>query len=253
MRSSIHNPCRKTTTPRYISGKSRNEADRKYQFTGRAFGRGSILRRWKKNWFDLWLDGILVYYEDENRRQLEDSIHLKINCISIKAGYECIEGLPPEQSSRECMMMIYLRDGSKLALSADSADDAFTEGLPPEQSSRECMMMIYLRDGSKLALSADSADDALAWKLAFLETKYSLVTQYDPADDHYQTVTPNAFNTIYINPRNCGHPYAGSGMTHLWVHQNPCCNTGGQVALGMVAGAVTGTVLRSLMWSPCWL
>ncbi|GCB79821.1 hypothetical protein scyTo_0020251 [Scyliorhinus torazame] len=92
--------------------------------SGWLWRQSSILRRWKKNWFDLWLDGILVYYEDENRRQLEDSIHLKINCINIKAGYECIEGLPPEQSSRECMMMIYLRDGSKLALSADSADDA---------------------------------------------------------------------------------------------------------------------------------
>ncbi|XP_072433182.1 pleckstrin homology domain-containing family B member 1 isoform X3 [Chiloscyllium punctatum] len=70
------------------------------------------------------------------------------------------------------------------------------------------MLMIYLRDGSKLALSADSADDALAWKLAFLETKRNLVTQYNP-DDHYQAVTPNAFNTIYINPRNCSHPYLG--------------------------------------------
>ncbi|XP_038674256.1 pleckstrin homology domain-containing family B member 1 [Scyliorhinus canicula] len=185
--------------------------------SGWLWRQSSILRRWKKNWFDLWLDGILVYYEDENRRQLEDSIHLKINCINIKAGYECIDGLPPEQSSRECMMMI------------------------------------YLRDGSKLALSADSADDALAWKLAFLETKYNLVTQYDPADDHYQTVAPNAFNTIYVTPRNCGLPYSGPGMTHVWVHENPCCNTGGQIALGMLAGAITGTVLRSLMWSPCWL
>ncbi|XP_067888903.1 pleckstrin homology domain-containing family B member 1 [Heterodontus francisci] len=177
----------------------------------------SILRRWKKNWFDLWLDGSLVYYQDEDRRQLEDSIHLKINCVNVKAGYECIEGLPPEQSSRECMLII------------------------------------YLRDGSKLVLSADSADDALAWKLAFLETTSNLVTQYNPADDHYQTVSPNAYNTIYINPRNCGHPYSGSGMTHVWVHQNPCYSTGGQIALGMLAGAVTGTVLRSLMWSPCWL
>ncbi|XP_043548650.1 pleckstrin homology domain-containing family B member 1 [Chiloscyllium plagiosum] len=221
--------------------------------SGSLWRQSSILRRWKKNWFDLWLDGTLVYYEDENRRQLEDCIHVKVNCINIKIGYECIEGLPPEQSSRECMLMIYLRDGSKLALSADSADDALPqEGLPPEQSSRECMLMIYLRDGSKLALSADSADDALAWKLAFLETKCNLVTQYNP-DNHYQAVTPNAFNTIYINPRNCSHPYLGPGTSQVWVHQNPCCSTGGQIALGMFAGAVTGTLLRSLMWSPCWL
>uniref|UniRef100_UPI00398E980B pleckstrin homology domain-containing family B member 1 n=1 Tax=Pristiophorus japonicus TaxID=55135 RepID=UPI00398E980B len=177
----------------------------------------SILRRWKKNWFDLWLDGSLVYYQDENRRQLEDSIYLKINCVNVKAGYECIQGLPPEESSRECMLMI------------------------------------YLRDGSKLALSADSADDALAWKLAFLETKSNSVLMYDPADDHYQAVAPDAFNTTYINPRNCGHQYSDPRMTRVWVHRDPGCSTGEQIALGILAGVVTGTMLRSLMWLPCCL
>ncbi|XP_051882478.1 pleckstrin homology domain-containing family B member 1 [Pristis pectinata] len=176
---------------------------------------GSVLRRWKRNWFDLWLDGSLYYYQDENRNQLEDRIHLKINCLSVKVGYEC------------------------------------TGGLPPEETSRECMLMIHLKDGSKLRLSADSADDALAWKLAFLEAKSNVVSVYDPADDHYQTIAPDAFNTIYISPRNCGYPCPGSRMTCVY-HQDPYSNAGGQIVLGMLAGVVTGTMLRSLMWAPCW-
>uniref|UniRef100_H3AP29 PH domain-containing protein n=1 Tax=Latimeria chalumnae TaxID=7897 RepID=H3AP29_LATCH len=49
----------------------------------------SILHRWKKNWFDLWLDGNFVYYQDESRRIIEDRIHIKFNSVGIKAGYEC--------------------------------------------------------------------------------------------------------------------------------------------------------------------
>ncbi|XP_055492559.1 pleckstrin homology domain-containing family B member 1 [Leucoraja erinacea] len=182
--------------------------------SGWLWRQSSVLRRWKRNWFDLWLDGSLYYYHDDNRNQLEDRIHLKINCLSVKAGYEC------------------------------------TGGLPPEETGRECMLLLHLKDGSKLTLSADSADDALAWKLAFLETKSNMVSVYDPADDHYQTIAPDAFNTIYISPRNCGHP--GSRITRLRIHQDPSCNTGEQIALGMLVGAVTSSLLRSLMWAPCW-
>ncbi|XP_072897983.1 pleckstrin homology domain-containing family B member 1 isoform X1 [Hemitrygon akajei] len=186
--------------------------------SGWLWRQSSVLRRWKRNWFDLWLDGSLYYYQDENRNQLEDRIHLKINCLSVKVGYEC------------------------------------TGRLPPEETSRECMLMIHLKDGSKLTLSADSADDALAWKLAFLEAKSNVVrvSVYDPADDHYQTIAPNEFNTIYINPRNCAYQYPGTRMTGVCVHPDPCSTTGGQMALGMLAGVLTGTMLRSLMWAPCY-
>uniref|UniRef100_A0A673T7T0 PH domain-containing protein n=1 Tax=Suricata suricatta TaxID=37032 RepID=A0A673T7T0_SURSU len=30
----------------------------------------TILKRWKKNWFDLWSDGHLIYYDDQTRQVL---------------------------------------------------------------------------------------------------------------------------------------------------------------------------------------
>uniref|UniRef100_A0A4W3JLZ7 Pleckstrin homology domain containing B1 n=2 Tax=Callorhinchus milii TaxID=7868 RepID=A0A4W3JLZ7_CALMI len=83
-----------------------------------------VLRRWRKNWFDLWMDGSLVYYQDEDRRNMEDKIHLKVHCTYISIGFECTDGTLPQECSRECMLLIHLRDGSKLRLCADSADDA---------------------------------------------------------------------------------------------------------------------------------
>lgn len=50
---------------------------------------GSILRRWKRNWFVLWLDGGLVYYRDETQRDMEGRIHIRFNCRDIKTGREC--------------------------------------------------------------------------------------------------------------------------------------------------------------------
>ena len=50
---------------------------------------GTILRRWKKNWFDLYSDGRLVFYNDQQRRDLEDDIHMKIDCINIRSSSAC--------------------------------------------------------------------------------------------------------------------------------------------------------------------
>uniref|UniRef100_A0A8C8RXH6 Pleckstrin homology domain containing B1 n=1 Tax=Pelusios castaneus TaxID=367368 RepID=A0A8C8RXH6_9SAUR len=84
----------------------------------------SILRRWKRNWFVLWVDGGLVYYQDETQRDMEGRIHLKFNCRDVKTGRECRDVQPPEGKSRDCLMMVVLRDGSKVTLCAESEDDA---------------------------------------------------------------------------------------------------------------------------------
>lgn len=49
----------------------------------------TILRRWKKNWFDLWSDGRLIFYDDQNRHDIEDKIHMRIHCINLRVGNEC--------------------------------------------------------------------------------------------------------------------------------------------------------------------
>lgn len=50
---------------------------------------GTILRRWKKNWFDLWSDGRLIFYDDQQRRDMEDEIHMKVDCINIRDANAC--------------------------------------------------------------------------------------------------------------------------------------------------------------------
>ncbi|KAM7179514.1 pleckstrin homology domain-containing family B member 1 isoform 2-T2 [Macrochelys suwanniensis] len=141
--------------------------------SGWLWRQSSILRRWKRNWFVLWLDGGLVYYQDETQRDLEGRIHIKFNCRDIKTGREC-------------------RDVQ-----------------PPEGKSRDCLLTIVLRDGSKVTLCAESEDDAVAWKMAVLEAKTTPVHMYDPYDDYYQTVPLDSHQTMYVSSGYYGTQYGG--------------------------------------------
>ncbi|KAM4795523.1 pleckstrin homology domain-containing family B member 1 [Rhinophrynus dorsalis] len=184
--------------------------------SGWLWRQSSFLRRWKKHWFDLWLDGGLVFYPDENRQNFEERISLKYNCMNVRTGRECGDLIPPEGS---------------------------------EQGS---LIIVDLRDNSRLLLCAESEDDALAWKMAFLEVKHNPVYVYDPCDDHYQAVPLNAHNAMYVNPGYYGHGY-GPWLNPALVRDDPYrISYGEQLALGMLAGAVTGSALSSLMWLPCW-
>ncbi|CAB1316634.1 unnamed protein product [Coregonus sp. 'balchen'] len=49
----------------------------------------SILKRWKLNWCDLWIDGSLVFYKTDSRREFEHRVGLKTSCVSVKSGLEC--------------------------------------------------------------------------------------------------------------------------------------------------------------------
>ncbi|XP_014165895.1 pleckstrin homology domain-containing family B member 1, partial [Geospiza fortis] len=124
---------------------------------------GSILRRWKRNWFVLYLDGSLVYYHDETQRDMDGRIHIKYSCRDVRIGREC------------------------------------KDVQPPEGRSRECLLTVVLRDGSKTTLCAESEDDAVAWKMAVLEAKSTPVHVYDPYDDdYYQTVPLDSHQAAYI-------------------------------------------------------
>lgn len=56
---------------------------------GTSYMEGTILRRWKRNWFDLWADGRLVFYNDKQRRDMEDDIHMRVDCINIRNSSAC--------------------------------------------------------------------------------------------------------------------------------------------------------------------
>ncbi|NXT66593.1 PKHB1 protein, partial [Chaetops frenatus] len=92
--------------------------------SGWLWRQSSILRRWKRNWFVLYLDGSLVYYHDETQRDMDGRIHIKYSCRDVRIGRECKEVQPPEGRSRDCLLTVVLRDGSKTTLCAESQDDA---------------------------------------------------------------------------------------------------------------------------------
>uniref|UniRef100_A0A8C2MV56 Pleckstrin homology domain containing, family B (evectins) member 1 n=1 Tax=Cricetulus griseus TaxID=10029 RepID=A0A8C2MV56_CRIGR len=84
----------------------------------------SILRRWKRNWFALWLDGTLGYYHDETAQDEEDRVLIHFNVRDIKVGQECHDVQPPEGRSRDGLLTVNLREGSRLHLCAETRDDA---------------------------------------------------------------------------------------------------------------------------------
>uniref|UniRef100_A0A8D0QJW5 Pleckstrin homology domain containing B1 n=1 Tax=Sus scrofa TaxID=9823 RepID=A0A8D0QJW5_PIG len=175
----------------------------------------SILRRWKRNWFALWLDGTLGYYHDETAQDEEDRVLIHFNVRDIKIGQECHDVQPPEGRSR---------DG---------------------------LLTVNLREGTRLHLCAETRDDALAWKTALLEANSTPVRVYSPYQDYYEVVPPNAHEATYVRSYY-GPPYAGPGVTHVVVREDPYYSSGAPLAMGMLAGAATGAALGSLMWSPCW-
>uniref|UniRef100_A0A3B5AWY5 Pleckstrin homology domain containing B1 n=1 Tax=Stegastes partitus TaxID=144197 RepID=A0A3B5AWY5_9TELE len=129
--------------------------------SGWLWRQASVLKRWKLNWCDLWIDGSLCFYKTESRRHLEHRVGLKVSCIDVRSGLEGVT--------------------------------------PPETNPRENLIVVHLRDGSTLNLCANSEDES-AWKLTLLDTRRNPVFTYDPYDDSYQAVPLNNYHTVYITP-----------------------------------------------------
>ncbi|XP_077596371.1 pleckstrin homology domain-containing family B member 1 [Stigmatopora nigra] len=124
----------------------------------------SVLRRWKLNWCDLWVDGSLCFYKNESRRELEHRVNLKFTCIDVRSGLEC-RGVTA-----------------------------------PETNPQENVVVVQFKDGSTMNLCANSQDESVAWKLTMLETRRNAVFTYDPYDDSYHAVNLNNYNTLYLTP-----------------------------------------------------
>ncbi|MFT7818389.1 pleckstrin homology domain-containing family B member 1 [Arapaima gigas] len=180
--------------------------------SGWLWRQSSILKRWKLNWCDLWVDGNLVFYKTDSRREYENRTSLKNQCVNVKSGLEC------------------------------------TGVVPPEGHPKESLLVVVLRDGSSVAMCANSEDEALAWKLTLMEAKRNPVYVYNPYDDGYQFVPVDSHNAVYVSPTCAG----GGGTHHILIHRDPCEGIGEQVALGLLAGMAAGAAMRSFMWMPFW-
>ena len=79
------------------------------------------MTQWK-NWFDLWSDGHLIYY-DQTWQSAEDKVHMPVDCINIRMGHECRDIQPPDGKPKDCMLQIVCQDGKTISLCVESTDD----------------------------------------------------------------------------------------------------------------------------------
>ncbi|NWX37888.1 PKHB1 protein, partial [Notiomystis cincta] len=186
--------------------------------SGWLWRQSSILRRWKRNWFVLYLDGSLVYYHDETQRDMDGRIHIKYSCRDVRIGRECKDVQPPEGRSRECLLTVVLRDGSKTTLCAESEDDAVA-----------WKMAVLEAKSTPVRLCPLSRDTILAQDLGF---------RIWAGRGHPSPVpgaTGKKVQKGWVPPLR-----AAPGVTHVVVREDPYRVSGDQMALGLLAGAATG-------------
>ncbi|XP_021459671.2 pleckstrin homology domain-containing family B member 2 isoform X2 [Oncorhynchus mykiss] len=180
----------------------------------------TILRRWKRNWFDLWSDGWLVFFDDQHRRDMEDGIHMRVDSINIRSATACQDLNPPEGRSQNALLQIVCRDGRVISICGDSADDVFAWTMALQDAR---VNSVYVPDiyggyapgpphGTQIIYSADGQPNAVVYPY-----------QYQGA---YPMRDPQ-------------------GMDQVIVHERQR-DDGGDVALSMLAGAVTGLAIGSL-------
>lgn len=85
----------------------------------------TVLHRWKKNWFVLYRDGVLRYFESQESPRAEEVFALRSCCSHIKTGPEVQSAQPPDgvSSGKACMLELVMRDGGSMVLCAESHDD----------------------------------------------------------------------------------------------------------------------------------
>ncbi|XP_061834164.1 pleckstrin homology domain-containing family B member 2 [Nerophis lumbriciformis] len=206
----------------------------------------TILRRWKKNWFDLWADGRLVFYNDQQRRDMEDDIHMKVDCINIRGSTACQELNPPEGKTRDALLQIVCRDGRVISLCADSADDALAWTMAL-QDARVNMMVATPQVGFTPEVMASSPPPYSEYAPP---PPFYAPGQYG----EYPAGSPHASQIVYAadgQPYAVAYPYqyqggyTAGGVNRVVIQERQRDN-GGDVAMGMLAGAATGLALGSL-------
>uniref|UniRef100_A0A8D0LBB8 Pleckstrin homology domain containing B2 n=1 Tax=Sphenodon punctatus TaxID=8508 RepID=A0A8D0LBB8_SPHPU len=202
----------------------------------------TILRRWKKNWFDLWSDGHLLFYDDHHRQDIEDKIHMRIHCINIRVGNECRDFQPPEGKPRDCLLQIICRDGKTVNLCAESADDCLA-------------WKIALQDGRTNPgyVGSEVMYDETA--ISSAPPPYTAYATPSPEVYGYNGAYPPPGSQIiyasngqaYAIPYQYPYqgPYSQPPANHLIIRERYRDNDG-DLALGMLAGAATGMALGSL-------
>uniref|UniRef100_A0A8C7XWD5 Pleckstrin homology domain containing, family B (evectins) member 2 n=1 Tax=Oryzias sinensis TaxID=183150 RepID=A0A8C7XWD5_9TELE len=198
----------------------------------------TILRRWKRNWFDLWADGRLVFYNDQQRRDMEDDIHMRVSCINIRNSAACQDLTPPEGKSPDALLQIVCRDGRVISLCADRADDALAWTMAL-QDARINMVVAAPQVGftQEVMESAPHPYSEYAHPQVYAPGPYGDYTALPLNATQVGYSAEGAPNTVAYP-----HQYQGAAVNHVVIQERQR-EDGGDVALGMLAGAATGLAL----------
>ncbi|KAL1790271.1 pleckstrin-likey domain-containing family B member 2 isoform X2 [Sigmodon hispidus] len=199
----------------------------------------TILKRWKKNWFDLWSDGHLIYYDDQTWQSIEDKVHMPVDCINIRMRHEYWD----IQASR---WEIVCRDGKTISLCAESTDD--------------CLAWKFILQDSRTNT---------AYVGSAILSEETNVAASPPRYATYATLTPEVYG---YGPYSGAYPagtqvvYAPNGQAYAMPYQYPYAGVYGQqpanqviireqyrdndsdLTLGMLAGIPTGMAMGFLFW-----
>ncbi|XP_054442554.1 pleckstrin homology domain-containing family B member 2 [Pteronotus mesoamericanus] len=205
----------------------------------------TILKRWKKNWFDLWSDGHLIYYDDQTRQSVEDKVHVPVDCINLRSGLQCRDIQPPDGKPKDCMLQIVCRDGKTISLCAESPDDclAWKFTLQDCRTNTAYVGSEVAYEGPAVAAPPPYTAYAAPEPEAYGYGPYSAAFAPGPQ------IVYAANGQAYAVP--CQFPAAGfygQQPAHHVVVRERRPGSDGDLALGMLAGAATGMALGSLFW-----
>ncbi|XP_015253069.1 PREDICTED: pleckstrin homology domain-containing family B member 2 [Cyprinodon variegatus] len=205
----------------------------------------SILRRWKRNWFDLWVDGRLVFYNDQQRRDMEDDIHMRVHCINIRSSAACQELNPPDGKTRDALFQIVCRDGRVISLCADSADDALAWTMALQDARINTVAAApQIGFAQEVVASAPPPYSEYAQPQVYAPGPYGDYTA-QPAHPTQIMYSGDGQPYAVAYPYHYQGGYAAPGVNHVIIQERQR-DDAGDVALGMLAGAATGLALGSL-------